>query len=233
LSTQANPDGCQSTAGGADGVLCERAVAVEELPASHAVGRLVGFQDEGEWAYVAGEYAGAYAPARASRVLRQCVLIRPDVLVIFDRVTAAASVEAVRWQTHLRGRLTLPAEDAGEWSVVGERAGVQVRTLLPDPRRVAGEAIGESTQRITVEPSRPAGSEQETLFLHVMTTGQTLPETRLHVADDAVELGLGQTTLRFFLGDRIGGEAEAPDRKVEFEHREANEIYGFEGPSII
>lgn len=231
LASGEYPDGRQSATWGVDGALRERPVAVEELPASHDVGRLVGFQDEGRLVYVAGRYEGAYQHARARRVFRQWVLLRPDLVVIFDRAECTSAVTAVRWQLHLRGQLHAPQPDAADWSVQGKQGRLLARTVLPAAHRWQGEPIGtRSLHRVLIEP---AEHSSEVMFLHVMTTGGALPNTQVRTTAQCVELQIGEHRLEFFLQDPISARAHIGGRTFDLEYREPNEIYGLEGPSII
>jgi hypothetical protein len=221
-------NGGQSATWGVDGALRERAVAVEELPASHDVGRLVGFQDEGHFVYLAGQYEGAYQPSRARRVFRQWVLLRPDVLVIFDRAECTPAVTAARWQMDVRG--ALEQLSGTDWSISGERSRLLVRTLLPTNHVWQSEAFGDDVHRILIEPDEHSS---KVMFLHVLTTDRALPDTRVQTGDDSVELQIGADRLTFVVRGPIGGRAQVAGRQYELEYREPNEIYGFEGPSII
>ena len=136
----------------------------------HDFGDIVAFETNGQFTYIAGDFAKAYPEGRASELVRQFIWFTPNTFVIFDRVTTPADVEKV-WQIHC---LEEPQVDGRQATITAsprntrgqlERGGrLFVTSLLPadavmakDFQQLTGdENTRDSIWRITVRPAARA-----------------------------------------------------------------------------
>lgn len=63
-------------------------------------GEVIAFETCPELDYVAGDATRSYSPDRVERFTRQLVFIRPDLFVVFDRVTSVRAGDPKRWYLH-------------------------------------------------------------------------------------------------------------------------------------
>jgi hypothetical protein len=160
-------------------------------------GEIVGYQDTGEFTYVKGDATAAYSSAKVSLFTREMVWLKPDIFVVFDRVTATNASYKKRWLLH---SINEPAV-GGDTVVVTEGASkLFVKSLLPAPRtitKVGGPGHQFDVNGTNYPPSQtltpdmgawrfevsPSVNAEEHLFLHVMYvcgSGTTsMPEVRL------------------------------------------------------
>ncbi len=185
---------------------------------------VVAFEVEDDWVHVACDLSPVYHPSKSEEVLRQFVFLRPNVLVIFDRVRSTDAAFPKTWLLHtaleprIDGRRVLAEQDEGR---------LIATTLLPENPRIEPvggpgrefwvvdrnvpfsddpDDIADLMGRWRVEVSPPDANEQD-FFLHVLEVGDRSMESttdgRMQKDDDQVrvrlQVGDGEATIRFAL----------------------------------
>jgi len=154
--------------------------------ASFEQGRLVAYDSQPEYLFVAGDCTKAYAPTKLSSWVRQIVFIRPATFVIFDRVVSVKPEFEKTWVLHTHSE---PEIKGASVAVAAGKGRLAVETLLPEKpqiRKVKGYTYRGQTfdappsnltplahmWRIEVLPGEP---RTEDVFLHVLQTDQPQP----------------------------------------------------------
>jgi hypothetical protein len=188
------------------------------------------FEDRGAYLYVAGDATRAYSAKKLDYFTRQIVYLRPDTLVIFDRVK---SKDAAFKKTWLLQAMRTPASQPPHLVITNGKGRLFVQTLLPeDPvvRLCSGRElyqyggrsyppaadIGEAPAcRVEVSPGRPAECD---LFLHVLTAASahtaSAPTARMERTPDAVAVKVGPARITF-LASQVGGRIELDGKSTE------------------
>ena len=160
----------------------------EHYQSAH-VGQMLGFADEKDFLYVAGDGTGAYSPHKLDCFTRQIVFLRPDTFVIFDRTRSTNPAFRKTW---LLQAMQVPVEQSPHLVITNGPGRLFLQTLLPKTpsvRLVSGEDLyrygGQSFPpqantgaapecRIEVSPSIPTESDY---FLHVLTAADAKTES--------------------------------------------------------
>ncbi len=186
---------------------------------SRTRGRIVAYQNEPEFLYVAGDCTAAYSSEKLECWIRQILFLRPSTFVIFDRVIATREEYRKRWLLHCHEEPELE----GETFVIRNGEGVlHAQRLLPRHAQVRaiegyeyggesfpprkGRAEPGNPWRIEVAPGPPA---REDRFLYVLSTGRPeaatlMPET------EGVGARIGEYQAIFEA--RVGGRLQIGDR---------------------
>jgi heparin/heparan-sulfate lyase len=199
-----------------------RAPEEEDLPVPNDGGqrkalgsKVVAFETNRDYAYIAGDATPAYHDQKCRLALRQFVFLPPNHFVVFDRVVATRPEYKKTWLLH-----TVAEPDVGrnQFSAVHEQGKLFCRTLLPEkaaPTKIGGPGKqfwsggrnwplprGYRTPDTTpllgqwrVEVS-PAGARADDVFLHVIEAG------------DAAQPAMGRVQL-VRKDDRAGVRVEA------------------------
>jgi hypothetical protein len=129
--------------------------------------KLLALRDTAAYAYVAGDLTPAYGgDGRVKKVEREIVFIKPDAIVVFDRVDTVTGVQKV-WQLSTE---SAPALSAGGVVVQGKKSKLELFPILPGGAPVGlvdwpsadGDMLGGARVDIT------DGSDA-TLFLNVLS----------------------------------------------------------------
>ena len=91
--------------------------------------KVVAFETNPQFSYVAGDATPVYRPQKCSQVVRQLVFIPPDHLVVFDRVVSTRAAYPKRWLLH---HARDPVLDGKTWRADQDRGRIFCRTLLPE-----------------------------------------------------------------------------------------------------
>ena len=175
--------------------------------------KLVAYENQPGYMFVAGDCTKAYAPSKLSLCLRQIVFLRPSTVVVFDRVVSTRPDYEKTWLLHMKNE---PQIEGNRVTIAAGKGRLICQTLLPeDPtiRKVFGYTYRGSTfdaqqsvltasaakWRVEVLPSQAA---KEDLFLHVLFTDMPQP-TRLVRDGDDVGVRIGRTEV-IFTG-QVGG----------------------------
>jgi len=188
------------------------------------------YADDGAVMLAVGDIGEAYAPKCArdgcrtrtvERALRSFVFVRPDVVVVDDRVTLDQADVKVIWAAHLTQP---PALDGDLASAVVGASRVDVRTLEPSgarhtaPREPTPSGEGSHLANHTwgptfrLEVESPNGT-RERGFLHVLSTAPASarpPEARVVTGEHlrgAVVRGAARTLAVLFATDEGKGRA--------------------------
>ncbi len=158
-------------------------------------------------AYNSTAYALPGHTAKVSEVTRQVVFLRPQIIVVFDRVDATdpTYVKHVQWQS-----LQIPVFHGSSWVVSGGSGNLIGQTLLPvgatqaviqgfsiDGMTVAPTTMGAESTGYRLEITSPSAINRE-YFLHVLEATDTmlegLPTTALVDHGDEVGVTLASPT---------------------------------------
>jgi len=191
-------------------------------------GDIIDYRDNGNWAYVAGEFSAAYDPQRMDKVVRELAWLGERYLVVVDNVALAddALLPKVLWHYTVKpviegnrftvadggGRAVVTALSPSNATLDTVRAYQVGDKYYPPPSPDPSWGIGR------VEVSVPEEGEYDYLFVHVIDVADedvTAPE---------ISLELDQATGRMSIGLPIGElilEGDADNRSlVDFIARE-------------
>jgi hypothetical protein len=194
-------------------------------------GRMLAYEDRDRYVYMAGDATRAYSPAKMGLFTRQIVYLRPDTVVMFDRVR---STKAEFKKTWLLQAMKKPEGAAPNLVVTHGKGRLFVQTLLPENPQVtlnAGAGLysyggrsypppaekGAAPEcRIEISPPRPA---EEDLFLHVLTAAEAStpsapPASVKREGDDVIATVNGARV--WFRASAVGGAVEVDGRKTPF-----------------
>jgi hypothetical protein len=197
---------------------------------------LLAYDDQGSFMYTAGDCSKAYAASKCDFFTRQIVYIRPDTIVIFDRVQAKNPNFK---KTFLLHTMKAPSGTAPNLVVNNGKGRLYIQTVLPAEPEVklhtgkdlyayngsegavnpAKAVVGNIPEcRVEISPKTAA---QTDYFLHVLTTGDDTtpqpPKPECKVGSD-VALTVGNTKLRFKTS-AVGGSIEINGSRFELTSR--------------
>ena len=177
------------------------------------IGDIVSMEEHGEYLYIASNCAHAYAAEKLELFTRQILFIRPNTIIIFDRVK---SKNAQYKKTFLLQAIKPPAQEDSNWVITNGKGRLFIQTLLPhnavttlhkgsDLYRYGGKEYSPSRDsgpapecRIEISPNQPA---QTDYFLHVFTaadsTQQSILKGSMTETDKDVSLLLGGNKITF------------------------------------
>jgi len=190
----------------------------------YETGKVLVFEDVGDYVYVAGDATGAYSPKKLKCFTRQIVCVRPDTFIVFDRVVSRRPEFKKSW---LLQAMSQPEGTAPHLTITNGKARLFVQTVLPrdpqlqlaqgpelyaydgksyPPRRDTGPA---PVCRIMISPSEP---DEADYFLHVLTvkdatSNDPVSEAVARETDSEVQLTAGRTIVAFGKHE-VGGYVE-------------------------
>jgi hypothetical protein len=190
-------------------------------------GRIVAYENQPAWLYVAGDCTPAYSPEKLALWMRQIVFLRPGTFVIFDRVVSRKPEFEKTWLLHCRNEPGIDGAQAGIRNGKGE---LVMRTLLPEAatlRKVEGYTYRGQTfeapkgplnaaanrWRVEVTPAKPA---EEDLFLHVLFTDGAQP---VELIRDADKVGVKVGGDQVLFSGKQGGELSVGGQRRELPQR--------------
>ncbi|MCD6405516.1 MAG: heparinase II/III family protein [Planctomycetes bacterium] len=232
-------------------IIAKKAEILREFEESF--GRITALDDAGDYVYAAGDLTGAYnVPGKldvARRCTRQMLFLRPNTLVLFDRVDAAEE-GVIKWRCHVptleaqhfRGEKLLKREVTtvdGGFSVKAAECEMVCLTLLPagakvslSPTSILNKNKGFSGWQMATAATD--GPVKSTAFLHVLkivpTGAQPSPAPSAGADGDKVVLKLSaggkDYTVFFNAGDGCGGaiKTAAGARRFPQKMRGANPV---------
>ena len=180
----------------------------------YETGKILAFEDSGDYVYIAGDATGAYSPKKLKCFTRQIVYVRPDTFIVFDRVVSRRPELKKSWLLQAMSR---PDGTAPNLTITNGKARLSVQTVLPrDPQlRLAdgpelyaydgrtylpGRDTGPAPVcRIMISPSRPAKVDY---FLHVLTTkdatsNDPVSKAVVRETDSEIQLTAGKAVVAF------------------------------------
>jgi heparin/heparan-sulfate lyase len=165
-------------------------------------GRIVAYRCGERFSYAAGDASRSYSPRKLKTFVRQMVHVRPDVFIVFDRVTVARPQLKTTWLLHT---INKPAIGESQFTVTEGDGQLLGQTFLPTAARsrlvggpgneyaVNGKNYPPSknkrdaragTWRIEITPGKPRTAHR---FLHLMEAGATGDAAKVTVAKRVVE----------------------------------------------
>jgi hypothetical protein len=137
---------------------------------------ILAFETNDTYDYMLGDATNAYAPSKLSEFTRQVVYLKPDILVIFDRVLTTDIGIEKKW---IVDPAALPQDQGNNLITVDNGSGaLWIKRLLP-----SSALVSLSDTEIAVVPSQ---SGTETFFLHVMQAVDSGASAGQVAADDAI-----------------------------------------------
>ena len=199
---------------------------------------LLAYDDQGSFMYTAGDCTKAYSPAKCDFFTRQIVFIRPDTIVIFDRVQAKNPNFK---KTFLLHTMKPPTGSAPNLVETNGKGRLFIQTVLPADPEVKlhtgkdlyvyngsegavnpSKAVWGNIPECRIEVS-PRTAAQTDYFLHVLTTGDDTssqpPKPDCKVGSD-VALTVGAVKLHFKTAS-VGGSIEINGSRFELSNRVA------------
>ncbi len=133
-------------------------------------GRILAYETWPEFDYVAGDAGNAWPPEEMRRHYRQVVFVKPDTVVIYDRVQLGPEGHTSAWLAAVAPGLSLAGDRFRTW--VGG-VGLTGQVLLPRDARLGTlpPAVGflwGGQQALQITPARQADDME---YLVVLTTG--------------------------------------------------------------
>ena len=124
-------------------------------------GRIAAYETWPRFDYVAGDATNVWPAGDVREAYRQVVFLRPDVVVLFDRVVTGGTRKPTRWQAFAPGNV---AVEGTTFTVRNDDAFLHATALLPEGAEVKVD------RGHTVEV-HPRASSTETQYLVVLRTG--------------------------------------------------------------
>jgi hypothetical protein len=203
-----------------------------------SIADLVAYEDHGSFLYTAGDCTHAYAPTKLDFFTRQAVLIRPNTVVIFDRVQAKNPNFKKTW---LLQTMKAPSGSAPELVETNGKAKLYIQTVLPEKVDVKlnigkdlyrygggdfppGHVEGYVPEcRVEISPVTPAATDY---FLNVLTatddSAPAPPKPSVKVTGSEVVVTIGSTNV-CFKTTALGGWCDAGGSRTELTTRVAVE----------
>jgi len=190
-------------------------------------GEIVAYETNDFYTYVCGDASRAYSPKKMRSFTRQFVYLRPDVFVVFDRVTTAKAAFPKTWLLH---SIEEPVVDGNRFIIRHGDGKLFGYTLLPDRPHI--EKVGGPGREFLVAGKNypvDAGSEAGRWRLEVTPSAPGETDFFLHVlvvlAKDAPDPA--PSTVRFMTQEREDGQVGCV---VELGERRWSVTFDTEGP---
>jgi len=182
-------------------------------------GQLLAYETRPEYDYVAGDATNAWPADEVGEMLRQLVFLKPDVVVVYDRVKLSDSRRDLptRWVATTAPKLTVRADGfrAGGGAVVA-----QTKVLLPE-----GAALSKVTpypnfmwkdqELLEIRPPAPSNVVEYLVVLQTGTDQAPPPDAKLVRSEGLVgaELAVGgeRATVLFRREGVVDGEVALGD----------------------
>ncbi|MCJ7822433.1 MAG: hypothetical protein MUQ26_05030, partial [Armatimonadetes bacterium] len=181
-------------------------------------GRLLAYRTSPELDYAAGDASNAWRSEEVREAIRQVVFVKPDVVVVYDRVELGPGADASRWIAATGSELSIdgPAFRIGSGSEF-----LHGHVVLPERAAISNPEVlkpGWQWKEQKLLEIRPAAQGKTMEYLVVMKVGgDDLPMPAPVLAQDerqvTVRLALqeGLVEVRFDRGTDCGGEASVTD----------------------
>jgi heparin/heparan-sulfate lyase len=190
-------------------------------------GKIIALDYTDQYTYIVGDVTPAYRPGKVKDFKRHLLYLRPDIVVVFDRVTAGQASYTKTWHLHTTGK---PVVSGTVVSADCQQGKLFCRALLPaepvisviDHYEVDGKQVKPALKpvlgewRIDVKPSRPTAT---TLFAHVLYAARSgtprMPACEVKAKGELVEITAGRFRVILHADGRPGGLLMVHGRKVD------------------
>jgi len=163
-------------------------------------GEIVAFETHPEFDYAAGDASNAWPIETVRELVRQVVFVRPNIIVVFDRVELGPTDKPTQWIADC-GKLSVGKD---RFEIGAGRARLCGRVLLPRETKIEGRG-----SLLTVAPSAAA---KKVNYLVVMKTGgRRLKPVQAELVTS---------------GNQVGARINGPGRSVEVRFNTAGDIGG-------
>ncbi len=180
-------------------------------------GTLLAYETRPEYDYVAGDATNAWPADQVGEMVRQVVFLKPDLVVVYDRVKLNGSNVPTRWVATTAPKLAVRSDGfrAGAGAVA-----VQAKVLLPegatvDKGTLLTNFMWKDQELVRITPAAPSDTVE---YLVVLQTGNDQvapPEAKLVHAEgmSGADVTIGGKTVRvmFRKDGAVGGEVTLGD----------------------
>jgi len=147
-------------------------------------GEIIAYETSPEFDYVAGDATNAWLPSEVEENYRQLVFIKPDVVVIYDRIKLGPKADRSYW---LCATYSQPIPEGDHFSIKGGISSLYAKVLLP--QNPSYKSFPASSYKglfdpnpkslkqwvLEIHPTHPMGPTQEYLLLLKVGKGQVQP----------------------------------------------------------
>jgi len=177
-------------------------------------GRLLAYQTWPELDFVAGDAANAWPADQVSQLDRQLVFVKPDLVVIYDRVKLGPAGHESKWIAATGPELTAQGDSflvkAGSEYLAG-RALLPQGAIASAPQPFETGWVWKGQRLLEIWPGQPCDPMEYLVVMRVGAGDAPLPEMQL-IQDEqsaGVRLALGgrQIEVRFHRSGPVGGRA--------------------------
>jgi len=127
----------------------------------HKPGRIMAYETSTDYDYVAGDATCAWPLGQVEENFRQVVFVRPDIIVVYDRVKLGKNQDRTRWQASTAANL---AARGNRFSIVSGKAKLEGIVLAPKKA-----ALSTSNSILSFEG--PTNPDKRVEYLVVFQTG--------------------------------------------------------------
>ncbi|MBM4048761.1 MAG: hypothetical protein FJ279_26965 [Planctomycetes bacterium] len=188
-------------------------------------GEVLAYETWPQFDYVAADAANAWPLEQVSEMVRQLVFIRPDVIVLYDRVKLGPTPGDTAWIAALPAKLNVAANT---FLVGNEQARLLAEVLMPENAKVSELKLGGKYPvpgRIAFVQISPEDRRNTVEYLVLMQTGlnqvsslsPTL-QTDAHAATVSFAYGGKKISVQFNRTGDVGGRITLGDGWRAFRH---------------
>jgi hypothetical protein len=182
-------------------------------------GRLLAYQTRPELDYAAGEASNAWPVGEVREAVRQVVFLKPDLVVVYDRVELGPWADASRWIAATGAELGI---DGQAFRIGNESEFLHGRVVLPEGAVVSNPEVlrpGWNWKEQKLLEIRPTGHGRTVEYLVVMKVGgddAPMPAPALAHDEEEVRVRVALderlVEVRFDRGAECGGEVSVGER---------------------
>ena len=184
-----------------------------------AQGQLLAYETRPAYDYVAGDATNAWPADEVAEMLRQLVFLKPDVVVVYDRVRLADSRRDLptRWVATTAPKLAARADG---FRAGGGAVAVQGKILLPEAAAASKVTpypnfMWKDQELLEVRPPGPSNAVEYLVVLQTGTDQVPPPDAKLVRSEGLVgaevKLGADTATVVFRREGVVGGEVASGD----------------------
>jgi hypothetical protein len=139
--------------------------------------------DDGSYVYACGDYAAAYSDQQApgqggsvAELTRQVVFLRPNIVVVYDRVEMKKAVYPFRLQWHFLPTANLQFVGDAYTSAIGASQ-LRGQTFSADPLTTKMVGVSQGVAQVGITLATPAAKARFLTVFQAAAVGETFPPT--------------------------------------------------------